>query len=144
MCNLGSQRVLFLIVAVPFTPAVFLWQADFAERRRNIADSVASLLSLQAPTAVALMEVGVSKSILLRTIACAWDWLEKIPCSDIVSRTDEYLMSLALLRLSVNFELAGEHRELALKLLGAAGDKPALLALECRLVMRMGRGMPDN
>ena len=100
--------------------------------RRNIAYSVASLLTREAP---ALLQSGVSRSTLLRTVACAWDNLDK--CARV--RDGEHVMSLALLRLSVKLEFAlPEHVDIALKLLGAADEKPALLSLERRLVMMLG------
>ena len=61
------------------------------------------------------------------------------PAQSKLGRDGEHLMSLALLRLSVKFECAlPEHVDIALKLLGAADEKPALLSLERRLVMMLG------
>ena len=107
-------------------------------KRRNIADSVASLLSPWAPmaAAAALLKAEVPRSNLLRIIACAWDWLEKVPCSSL--GPSERLMCLALVRLSLKFELADERSDVALELLGSAEEKPELVALECRLMMTLG------
>jgi len=105
------------------------------ERRRIIADSVASQLSLHTPQAIALQKAGVSRSTLLRTLACAWDWLDRI--SDASLGSDEHLTSLALTRLSVKFEFTCEHTASALKLFGSVEQKPALSVLECRLMMSL-------
>ena len=104
-----------------------------SERKRRIADSVAAMLSFEAPAAAALLRSGVSRSTLLRTIARAWDWLEK--CPRVLA--DEGSMTLALLRLSVKFEMQGDHRPIALALLGGGDGKPALHFAECRLVMAL-------
>ena len=114
----------------------FLMASRIAECRRNIADSVASVLSFEAPLAAALLPKGVSKSILLRMLALAWFWLERCACGG----ADEHRMALAIVRLSVKFELKEELHEVALKLLGTKDEKTALHALECRLVMMLWRG----
>jgi hypothetical protein len=119
----------------PFCAGGLFMETRLVELRRNVADSVASLLSLQAPRAVVLQKEGVTKSMLLRTLACAWDLLEKI--SNWHFDCDEQMMSLALVRLSVKFELKGEHSDIAVKLFGTVDEKAALVATECRLLMAL-------
>ncbi len=46
-------------------------------------------------------------------------------------------MVLAIVRLSVKLELTDDVHEIALRILGTKGEKPALHALECRLAMMM-------
>ena len=104
-----------------------------AERKRNIADSVASMLTFEAPLATALLRVGVSKSMLLRVLACAWDCQEK--CAHHVA--DEDILSLAIVRVSVKLDLHQDVHNIALQFLGTNAEKPALPALECRLAMMM-------
>ena len=100
------------------------------EMKRNIADSVAVQLSPEAPAAAALLKAGVSRSTLLRTVACAWDWLEK--CNP---WRDENLMIVALLRLSIKFEVSKEFQDIALELVGP--ETKAVSAIECRLVTQL-------
>ena len=114
----------------------------FAASRRNIADSVASLIGFETQTAAALLKAGVSKSTILRTIACAWDWLEKWrhPFPD-----NERLFAMALLRLCVKFEFSRDHSVVAMEVLGAVCEKQALLSMECRLAtMLWGQGELDT
>ena len=126
---------------LPIASAIFLFQCCRSLRvgalciagriddgkRLRVADSVACILSLQSK---ALVQAGVSRSTLLRTVACAWDWLEKCPPVFV----DRSLLSLALLRMAIKFEVHRDHAGAALKLLGTLDEKPALLSLECRLV----------
>ena len=79
---------------------------------------------------------------MLRTVACAWDWLEKCPPVFV----DERLLPLALIRLSIKFEADRDHEEAALKLLEPLDEKPALLSFGCRLVGALWglRGLPDG
>ena len=67
---------------------------------------------------------------MLRTVACAWDLLEKCPPVFV----DESLLPLALVRLAIKLEGVGDTVEAALQLLQPLGGKPALLSFECRLV----------
>ena len=79
----------------------------------------------------------------MRTVACAWDWLEKCP----PGLVDESLLPLALLRLAIKFEGVGKHAEAALKIIQPLADeKPALLSFECRLVEALwgARGLADG
>ena len=70
-------------------------------------------------------------STMLRTLACARDWLEQCPPVFV----DERLLPLALLRMAIKFEGLGQQVETALKFFQPLADeKPALLSLECRLV----------
>ena len=87
-------------------------------------------LSPEAPAAAALLKAGVSRSTLLRTVACAWDWLEK--CNP---WRDENLMIVALLRLSIKFEVSKEFQDIALELVGP--ETKAVSAIECRLVTQL-------
>jgi hypothetical protein len=106
--------------------------------RQNIADSVARVIQriLEGPTAAAMFSTRVSKGTILRTLACAMDLLDK---SDCVSRVDEHLTALALVRLSVKLELYNEPLDIALKLLGHEEqiEKKTVLSLECGLVMAL-------
>ena len=106
-----------------------------AQRKQLVADSVACVLSLQGPAAKALYEKGATKSNLLRALACAWDWLERVPRSCLL--LDERLLSLTLVRMGVKCEFTQteESTTVAVKLFGAMADKLALNALECRLLM---------
>ena len=98
--------------------------------KRNIADSLALQLSPEAPAAAALLKAGVSRSTLLRTVACAWDWLEK--CS---LWRDENLMIVALLRLSIKFEVNQVHQDIAFEHVGQ--QTKAVRAIECRLLAQL-------
>ena len=99
------------------------------------------MLSFEGPVAKALVKAGVPRSTLLRTIACAWDWLEKCPPVFV----DESLLPLALLRLGIKFEGDKNRAQDALKLLGPLDEQPALLSFECRLVETLwGRGLLDG
>ena len=104
-----------------------------AQRKRNVADSVASLLSFQGPLAAGLFEEGVTQSTLLRMLACSWDWLAK--CARGGGGPDEHLLALAIVRISAKLELRQGLSKVAIRLLGRGGDQAALHALECRLVM---------
>ena len=98
--------------------------------RRHIADSVADTL-FHPEQVAALVEAGVSMRTMLRTVVCARGWLEQCPPVFV----DERLLPLALLRLAIKFEGIGQQVETALKLFQPlAGEKPALLSVECRLV----------
>ena len=113
-----------------------------ADGKRRVADSVACMLSFEGPVAKALVKAGVPRSTLLRTVACAWDWLEKCPPVFV----DESLLPLALLRLGFKFEIADDRAWAALELLVPLGGKPALLSFECRLVEALWgrRGLLDG
>ena len=50
-----------------------------SERRRGVADSVASILSFETKLVQALRGPGASRRIILRAWACAWDWLDGLP-----------------------------------------------------------------
>ena len=98
--------------------------------RRHVADSVADTL-FHPEQVAALVEAGVSMRTMLRTVVCARGWLEQCPHVFV----DERLLPLALLRLAIKFEGIGQQVETALKLFQPlAGEKPALLSVECRLV----------
>ena len=69
---------------------------------------------------------------MLRAVARAEDWVEK-DCPPVL--LEEGLLPLALLRMAIKFERLGQQVETALKFFQPlAGEKPALLSLECRLV----------
>ena len=79
----------------------------------------------------------------MRIVACAWDWLEMCPPVFL----DECLLPLALLRLAIKCEGVDKSAEAALKLFQPlAGQKPAFLYFECRLVeaLRAARGPADR
>ena len=95
-----------------------------------IADSVAFQLSPEEPVAAALLNAGATKSTLLRTVACALNWLEK--CS---LWRDANLMIVALLRFSINFEVNAEHQQYGLELIGL--ETEAVSAIECLLVTQL-------
>ena len=98
-----------------------------ADGKKRVADSVADIL-FRPEQYVALLKAGVSSSTCLRTVACAWDWLEKCPSVFI----DERLLPLALLRLGIKYEGRNSDQVgAALKLLGSLDEKPALLSFEC-------------
>lgn len=87
-------------------------------------------MALDAPAAAAMVNAGISRSAVLRIVACAWEWLEK--CPRVLA--DNHLMALGVLRLSVKFELPDSQQPLALELLeGRAGEKKFLLSMEKRL-----------
>ena len=101
-----------------------------AEMKLNIADSVAVQLSPEALAVAALLKAGVSRSTLLRTVACALDLVEKCtPCGD------ENLMIAALLRLTIKFEVTKEFQDIALELVEPKNE--AVNAIECRLVTQI-------
>ena len=100
-----------------------------ADGQRRVADSVADIF-FHPERCVALLKAGVSRSTLLRAVACAWDWLEKCPPVFV----DESLLPLALLRLGIKFEGDKNRVEDALKLLGPLDEQRALLSFECRSV----------
>ena len=97
-------------------------------------------------TYVALDKAGVTKSTILRTVACAMDWLKKCPRVFL----DERLLPLALLRLGIKFEVDKDHVEAALKALGPLDGswftKSELLSFECRLAEALwgARGLADG
>jgi hypothetical protein len=113
-----------------------------ADGCRRVADSVAD--TLFHPEQVAgLVEAGVSMSTMVRTFVCAKDWLKKCPPAFV----DESMLSLALLRLAIKFEGIGKQVEASLKIFQPlAGEKPALLSFECRLVEALWgtRGLADG
>ena len=79
----------------------------------------------------------------MRTVACAWDWLEKCPPGFV----DESLLPLALLRLAIKYEGEDKSVDAALKLFQPlGGEKLALLSFECRLVGAIwgARGLADG
>ena len=100
------------------------------EIKRTIADSVAFQLSPEAPAAAALLNAGATRSTLLRTVACACNWLEK--CS---LWRDANLLIVALLRLSIKFEVNAEHKHYGLELIGL--ETEAVSAIECLLVTQL-------
>ena len=111
-----------------------------ADGQRRVADSVADLF-FHPERCVALLKAGVSRSTLLRAVACAWDWLEKCPPVFV----DESLLPLASLRLGIKSEGDKNRVQDALKLLGPLDEQPALLSFECRLVEALwGRGVLDG
>ena len=113
-----------------------------ADGKRRVADSVADTL-FHPEQVAALLEAGVSRSTMLQTVACARDWLQKCPPVFV----DESMLPLALLRLAIKFEGIGKPLDAALKLLQPlAGEKPALLSFECRLVQALwgARGLADG
>ena len=131
-----------MLPLLPIASAIFLVQCcrslhagglfiagRLADGKKRVADSVADILFRGEPY-VALLKAGVSSSTCLRTVACAWDWLEKCPSVFI----DERLLPLALLRLGIKYEGHRDHVDAALELLGSLDEKPALLSFECRLV----------
>ena len=80
---------------------------------------------------------------MLRTVACARDLLEMCPPVFV----DASHLPLALLRLAFKLEGIGKEVGAALKLLQPlAGEKPALLSFECRLVGALwgARGLADG
>ena len=80
---------------------------------------------------------------MLRTVACARDLLEKCPPVFV----DASMLPLALLRLAIKFEEICKQVDVALKFLQPlAGEKPALLSSECRLVSALwgARGLADG
>ena len=111
---------------------------------RRASGSVAAIPArlLHPGQNLALVKAGVTRSTILRTVACAWDWLEK--CHPAL--LDESLLPLALLRLAIRFEGASDHEEAALKLFEPKGKKPALLSFECRLTTAIwgARGLADG
>ena len=96
---------------------------------------------------VALEKMGITKSTILRMVACALDWLEECPRVFF----EESLLPLALLRLGMKFEVDRDHLEAALQVLepldGSWFTKSELLSFECRLegAIRSRRpGLPDG
>ena len=97
----------------------------------KIAEHIASLMAFEAPAAAAMLKAGISKSAVLRIVACAWEWLEK--CPRVLA--DNHLMALGVLRLSVKFELPDSQQPLALQLLDDMdGEKRFLLSMEKRFL----------
>ena len=105
MCSqIGAARSLVQCSRALYRSGLFIGSRVKA-CRQNIADSVARVIFwiLEGPTAAAMFSTtSVSKGTILRTQACAMDLLDKFAC---VSRFDEHLMALALVRLSVKLEL---------------------------------------
>ena len=98
--------------------------------KRNVAESMESLLFSKA---IAMRQRGISRSQVLRMLACGWDLLEK--CAAVWS--DEHLMAWVLLRLSAKFELAAEVCDRALEILHREGEKKVISSLESRLTMML-------
>ena len=97
----------------------------------KIADLIASILSFKAPLASAMLQAGVSKSTILRTVACAWELLELSPCAFAENRC----MALAVIHAGVKFEWTDSaQKENALKLLAGMIEKKRILSLERQLV----------
>ncbi|CAK0841170.1 unnamed protein product [Prorocentrum cordatum] len=116
-----------------------------SERRRGVADSVASILSFDAKPVHALRDAGVSKSDVLRAWACAWDLLDGLPPRASLD-FDERLLSMALVRMGVKEHLRGDAKKDAAALMFpdaggeyslAAVEKETLAAMECHVVMMM-------
>ena len=111
----------------------FLWRADGIQRDGlfvYVADSIAFQLSPEAPAAAALLKAGATKSTLLRTIACACNWLEK--CS---LWRDPNLMAEAFLRVSIKFVVNAEHQQYGLELIGSKAK--AVSATEVLIVTQL-------
>ena len=111
---------------------VCLWRADGIHGHGcfYIADSVALQLSPEEPVGAALLNAGATKSTLLRTVACACNWLEK--CS---LWRDANLMIVAILRLSIKSEMNAEHQQYGLELIKLENE--AVSATECLLVTQL-------
>jgi len=105
-------------------------------KRRAVADSVARWIN-KPDVARVLQEHGISKGSKLRTVACAWDWLEKLP--DLYLHPDDSTMGLAMTRMSVKLELKLDCHAAVLELLGSKAQKPTLLDLERRILMVLPR-----
>ena len=97
------------------------------QNQRNGINSLESLFRSRAP---AMMEKGLSRSHVLRLLACALELLER--CRSVWD--DMPLMACVALRLSAKFELNSEHKDIVLDLLKSPETEPALLPLECRLM----------
>ena len=121
-----------------------------SERRRGVADSVASILSFDAKPARALLDAGATKTDVLRAWACAWDLLDGLPHRACLS-FDERLLSMALARMGVKEHLRGDAKDAAARMFLDAGgahslakgpslaavEKETLAAIECHVVMMM-------
>ena len=114
------------------------------ERRRAVADSVASIFSFDATPAQALREAGASGPDILRAWASAWVWVLKLPRVSILN-FDERLLSMALAR------VAGKHQlrspvTTARMFAGAPGkyslsqaERVALHAMEARVLTLLAK-----
>jgi len=102
-------------------------QKYMQEKRQAVADSVARWLN-QPQLELVLKPHCVPRSGIHRTVACALDWLEKLPDASLLL-ADACTMGLAMCRLAVKFELKSECHPAALKILTSA-QKQTLLYLE--------------
>ena len=100
------------------------------QKKQNIASFLSQLLYTERQ---ALMIEGVGDSHLLRTQACAVDWIDT--CERISN--DDRLVALALLRLCVKFELSGQCRDVVLKHIGAGVDAMVVHDMEWTLLGRL-------
>ena len=78
-----------------------------------------------------MLEAGVSKSAILRTVACAWDLLEICPCAF----GDNRLMAVTLIRIGVKLVWCkSAYRKIGLDILQQLVEKKSLVMLETRMV----------
>ena len=97
------------------------------QRKQNIARLIAGLLYSKLP---AFLPHGVGAAQLLRTQACACDWIGS--CDGVLG--DDRAVALALLRLCAKFELRAECRDIVLKHIGAGTETGVVDSLECSLM----------
>ena len=75
----------------------------------------------------------MGRSQLLRTQACACDWIDS--CDGFLA--DERLVALALLRVCAKFELRPECRDIVLKHIGAGTERGVVHDLEWSLLRKL-------
>ena len=115
-----------------------------SERRRGVADSVASILSFDAKPAQALLQAGASRSDILRALARAWDLLNGLPPRACLG-FDERLLSMALVRMGVKEHLRGDAKDAAGRMFLDAGGEyslakgPSLAAVEKKTLAAIER-----
>ena len=97
------------------------------QRKQNIARLIAGLLFSKLP---ALLPHGVGIGQLLRTQACACDWIDS--CDGVLG--DDRVVALALLRLCAKFELRAECQDIVLKHIGAGTATGVVHSLEWSLM----------
>ena len=97
------------------------------QRKQNIARLIAGLLYSKLP---AFLPHGVGAAQLLRTQACACDWIDS--CDGVLG--DDRAVALALLRLCAKFELRAECRDIVLKHIGAGTETGVVDSLEFSLM----------
>ena len=100
------------------------------QRKHHILRLLEGLLYSKLPD---MILEGVGRSLLLRTQACACDYIDS--CDGLLA--DDRCLAFALLRLCVKFELREDLRKIVLKHIGAGTEAGIVHDLEWSLLRRL-------